>query len=202
MVRPAGADRRGGGDRDDLLARQSWRGGVPLRIPASVVHRPGATVDRGGHGDRAGGSDRDRVDDLLLSVGPGSPLRHAGLRQPRPRRLEHRHHRRTGGRGEFRRTARIHRAKSAMRVPTSSWRSSWRCGTHGRTTRSSATRRPACGQIRPSCTRPVLTAAGFTLPPTCPFPGRRKATPSWPRRAPPGRGSRWRPSMPTASSPL
>ena len=97
---------------------------------------------------RAHRPDRDRVDDLQRAVQPGPALRLARPRQRRPRRLEHRHHRRRRRGPQLRPRRPARRTPTATSGPPSSSRSPPSCGTAGRTTRRSATRRAASGATR------------------------------------------------------
>lgn len=89
---------------------------------AAARRRAGAAdpADRAGDGHRAHRADRDGLHLLQLALQPGPQVRLAGHHQRRPGGLEHRHHRRRGGRTQLRpgRGARTRRAvRESRRVP-------------------------------------------------------------------------------------
>ena len=154
----ARADRRARQARLDLLRRRPRA--EPGRGPPPGGHAGAdgrARRHRGGHGaDRA---DRDRVHHLQRPVQPGPAVRVAGPHQRRPGRLERGDHgvRRGGAQLRARRAAGAPRALRAGGGVPGGRRSS--CGTRGRTTPRSATRRRASGATRRASTRSVTSGS-------------------------------------------
>ena len=109
-------------------------------------------------GDQAHRPDRDRVHDLHRALQPGAAVLLARPHQPRPDRLEHRHHLVAAGRQQLRR----HRRRSATPIATSAPKNTWpwsrACGTAGPTTRCSTIAPAAATPIRARATRSITRA--------------------------------------------